>query len=223
MVPANGSHMCVLSCFSHVWLSETPWTVTLQAPLSMGFSRQEYWSELPCPPPGDLPDPGIEPTSLASPALAGRFFTTSTTWELPNGSQCRTKNNTHEQPAAPSFPCWPKESTLVPILGKQSRISNSLIFPGILAPFSTKLYPCWIYYWSHKFWVLERAKFLNNSLKFLKSHEIDNHCEWQPFAQKENGYAFSKEGKRVPYSCILYHTGSRRNIERSLSSRASWF
>ena len=44
-----------------------------QAPLSMGFPRQEYWSGLPCPPPGDLPDPGIEP---ASPALAGRFFTT---------------------------------------------------------------------------------------------------------------------------------------------------
>ena len=48
----------------------------LQAPLSMGFSRQEYWSGLPCPPPGDLPNPGIKPTSSASPALAGRLFTT---------------------------------------------------------------------------------------------------------------------------------------------------
>ena len=47
----------------------------------MGFSRQEYWSGLPCPPPGDLPDPGIEPASLMSPALAGRFFTTSVTGE----------------------------------------------------------------------------------------------------------------------------------------------
>ena len=47
----------------------------------MEFSRHEYWSGLPCPPPGDLPDPGIEPTSLRSPALAGRFFTTSATWE----------------------------------------------------------------------------------------------------------------------------------------------
>ena len=45
----------------------------------MGFSRQEYWSGLPCPPPGDLPDPGIEPTTTTSPALAGRFFTTSAT------------------------------------------------------------------------------------------------------------------------------------------------
>jgi len=47
----------------------------------MGFSRQEYWSGLPCPAPGDLPDPGIEPGTLKSPALAGGFFTTSTTWE----------------------------------------------------------------------------------------------------------------------------------------------
>ena len=47
----------------------------------MGFSRQEYWSGLPCPPPEDLPDPGIEPASLVSPALAGSFFTTSATWE----------------------------------------------------------------------------------------------------------------------------------------------
>ena len=59
----------------------TPWTIGHQAPLSMGFSRQEYWSGLPCPSPGDLPDPGIEPTSLVSPALAGGFFITSATWE----------------------------------------------------------------------------------------------------------------------------------------------
>ena len=52
-----------------------------QAPLSLGFSRQECWSGLLCPPPGDLPDPGTEPTSVASPALASWFFTTSTAWE----------------------------------------------------------------------------------------------------------------------------------------------
>ena len=52
--------------FSRVQLFVTPWTVALQDPLSMGFSRQEYWSGLPCPPPGDLPDPGIEPESLMS-------------------------------------------------------------------------------------------------------------------------------------------------------------
>ena len=58
-----------------------PWTVACQTPLSMGFSRQEYWSGLPYPPPEDLPDLRIEPVSLMSPALAGRFFSTSTTWE----------------------------------------------------------------------------------------------------------------------------------------------
>ena len=71
-------HVCMLSHFSRVRLFATPWTVAWQAPLSMGFSRQEYWSGLPCPS-GDLPDPGIEPVSFRSPALAGRFFTTSAT------------------------------------------------------------------------------------------------------------------------------------------------
>ena len=61
--------MCVLSHFSHVWLFATPWTVAHQAPLSMGFSRQEYWGDFSCPPPGYLPDPGVEPMSLMSPAL----------------------------------------------------------------------------------------------------------------------------------------------------------
>ena len=55
--------------------SATPWTVAHQPPLSLGFPRQEYWSGLSCPPPGDLPDAGIEPESLVSPALAGGFFT----------------------------------------------------------------------------------------------------------------------------------------------------
>ena len=67
----------VLSRFSCVWLFVTPWTVAGQAPLSLGFSRQQYWSGLPFPPPGDLPDQGIKPASLVSPALVGRFFTTS--------------------------------------------------------------------------------------------------------------------------------------------------
>ena len=71
----------VLSHFNHVRLFATLWTVAHQAPLSMGFSRQEYWSGLPCPPPGDLPNPGMEPSSLMSPALAARFLTTSTTWK----------------------------------------------------------------------------------------------------------------------------------------------
>ena len=67
----------MLSRFGCVQLFATPWTLAHQAPLSMGFSRQDYWSRLPCPPPRDLPDSGIEPTSLVSPALAGQLFTNS--------------------------------------------------------------------------------------------------------------------------------------------------
>ena len=70
--------------FSQCMLFATPWTIARQAPLSMGFSRQEYWSGLPCPPPGDLSDPGIVPKCLTFPALAGVFFTTSATWEAPD-------------------------------------------------------------------------------------------------------------------------------------------
>ena len=66
---------------SHIRLFAIMWTVTYQAPLSMGFSKQEYWSGLPSPPSGNLPNPGMEPMSLKSPALEDRFFTTSTTWE----------------------------------------------------------------------------------------------------------------------------------------------
>ena len=67
--------------FSRVLFFATLWTVAHQALLPMQFSRQEHWSESLCPPPGDLPDPGIEPMSLMSPALAAGFFTTSATWE----------------------------------------------------------------------------------------------------------------------------------------------
>ena len=71
---AGGFFVCVLSHFSCVRLFETLWTIAHQAPLSMGFSRQEYWSELPCPPPGGLPDSGIEPVSPGILALQVDFF-----------------------------------------------------------------------------------------------------------------------------------------------------
>ena len=73
----------MLNHFSCVQHFVTLWIVARQAPLSMGFSRQEYWSGLSCPPPGDLPDPGIEPMSLMSSALKSGFFNTSATWEVP--------------------------------------------------------------------------------------------------------------------------------------------
>ena len=74
------------SCFSRLQLFATPWTIAQQAPLSMGFPRQDYWSGLPCPSPGDLPDPGIEP---ASPALADGFSTTETPGRPKRGSRGR--------------------------------------------------------------------------------------------------------------------------------------
>ena len=83
-------HACMLSHFSQVGLFETPWTVACQAPLSMGFFRQEHWSGLLCPPPGDLPTPGIEPLCLMFPALARGFFTTSATWEAHNSFKSHT-------------------------------------------------------------------------------------------------------------------------------------
>ena len=76
--------VCMLSCLNHFQLFATLRTVARQAPLSIGFSRQEYSSGLPISSPGDLPNPGIEPSS---PALAGGFFTTSTTWESLKGDK----------------------------------------------------------------------------------------------------------------------------------------
>ena len=71
----------MLSCFSHVWLFANLWTEACQASLSMRFTRQESWSGLACPPPEDLPYPGIKSMFLMSSALTGLFFTTSATWE----------------------------------------------------------------------------------------------------------------------------------------------
>ena len=78
----------VRSRFSRVRLFATPWSVACQAPLSMGFSRQEYWSAFPCPPPGNLPDPGIEPwspvssASLVDPLLLNHQGTNTCNWKL---------------------------------------------------------------------------------------------------------------------------------------------
>ena len=75
-------HKCVLSCFSCVRFLVTLWTTAHQAPLSMGSSRQEFWSGLLCPSLGDLPNPGVKPMSLTSPALARVLFTTSSAWDV---------------------------------------------------------------------------------------------------------------------------------------------
>ena len=75
----EGINACVPSCSRHVF--KTLWTIASQAPLTMEFSRQEYWNRLQFPSPGDLPNPGIKLASLVSSALVGGVFTTSATWE----------------------------------------------------------------------------------------------------------------------------------------------
>ena len=96
MQTVHFTHVCLLSC---VRLIETPWTVARQAPLSMGFSRQEYWIGLLFPPPGDLADPGIEP---ASPALVVKFFITD-----PPGKPAKTSSRQIEQQIQGTIPVEP--------------------------------------------------------------------------------------------------------------------
>ena len=81
----------VLSCFCHVQLFVTLWTVARHTPVSMGFSKHEYWSGLPCPPPKDLPDPGIEPPSPVTLALKADSLLLSH-WGSPNETVCNLKN-----------------------------------------------------------------------------------------------------------------------------------
>ena len=96
-----------ISC-SGVWIFSSPWSVACQAPLSMGFSWQKCWSRLLCPPPGDLPNPGIEPES---PALAGRFYTTSTTWEAQNNKWRTNSFLPFSLLHTPFSPSWPSASS----------------------------------------------------------------------------------------------------------------
>jgi len=84
---------CMLSKLQLCRLFATLWTVASQAALSMGFSRQEYWSGLPWPSPRDIPNPGTEPMSLTFPILAGGFFITNTIWKAPEISSCETYEN----------------------------------------------------------------------------------------------------------------------------------
>ena len=113
-------HACMLKCFSCVWLFATLWTVAHQASLSLGFPRQEYWSGLPFPTPGDLPDPGIKPTSLESAALApGGFFTTSASWEA-HVRPSELTVSTYISVKCPSFLALPPTPTPFPThLGHQ--------------------------------------------------------------------------------------------------------
>ena len=122
--------MCVLGRFSHVQLFMILWTVTHQAPLSVGLSRQEHWSKLPFPPPGDLPDPGIE---SASPVLVDRFFTTEPPGRplVPDMQLLIWK-----VPFSLSLPIWTTRSSWLSA-GKASDASSQFYFRGI-----SPLQPC---------------------------------------------------------------------------------
>ena len=99
-------YVCMLNCFSRVQLFATLWTVACQVPLSMGFSREEYQSGLPCPPAGDLLNPGIEPGSLTSPALAGRISITEpqgSPWYWVHGTKMKLSMWLLPCPVAPSL------------------------------------------------------------------------------------------------------------------------
>ena len=143
---------CLLSHFRHIWRFATLWTVAYQAALSMGCSRQEYWSGLPCPLPGYLPHPGIRLVSLMSPALGGRFFTTSATWETWSQNHClsnhdwmtlptfKRKDLTSQNPCSFCFCCsWYEASTLV-------RPQPSFLIPAPVSfPWSHHSCSCWDY------------------------------------------------------------------------------
>ena len=127
---ASNGDLCMLSLFSCVWLFATPWTVACQAPLSMGFSRQEYWSELPFPLPGNLPR---DRTPVMSPALAGEFFSTSPTSASLVAQSCPTLCNPMDC-STPGFPVhhqlWALAQTHVHRIGDAIQPSHPLSSPS---------------------------------------------------------------------------------------------
>ena len=117
--------VCVCVCaqsLSCVQPFATPWTVVCQAPLCMGFSRQEYWNRLPFPPPGKLPDPGVEPECPVTPELAGRFFTI-----CPSGKHCTYSFNPNSEFGTNS---WLSGKESVCNAGDPDSISGSGRSPG---------------------------------------------------------------------------------------------
>ena len=155
---------CVLS---HVWLFATPWTVACQTPLSMGFSRQEYWSRLPFPPPEDLPDPWIKHKSPVSLALAGGFFST-----VPPGKPykdvrhhliCNSQNpkppkcpviKKSDRATEPGKPTWFILSHIpYPSWDQICQLDLQNIF-RIQPVFPPPSPPCWFRSWSSFLWII---------------------------------------------------------------------
>ena len=137
-------HAYMLSCFSCVRFFAILWTIAHQTPLSMGFPWQEYWCLLPCSPPGDLLDPGIEPVSLKSPALPGMLFTTRATWEAPSLLYANFQrficslldygNSLLSQPSLSQFSLTPNDLHCSPSL------LSATAFPICVSQFSTEFH-----------------------------------------------------------------------------------
>ena len=139
MLYNNKRHKAGCVCaksLNHVRLFASPWTVARQASLSMGFPRQEYWSGLPCPSLGDVPDPGIKTVPLSSPALAGGFLTTSANWESRHEQLSRSwcKPKTRRQEKAFSLTAMKREVCL----RENIQISDSFWLMGFLETFKHK-------------------------------------------------------------------------------------
>ena len=128
----------MLSRFSHVQFFATLWTSTHYSQ-SMGFSRQEYWCQLPCPLPRDLPDPGIEPTSLTTPALAGGFFAMKATWEAQNTRVKLLQSTLQTHVLQPSRLLCPSDSA-----GKNTGVGCHALLQGIFPTEGSN--PCLLYF-----------------------------------------------------------------------------
>ena len=168
---------------SHVWLFATPWTVARQSPLPMGFSQQEYWSGLSFPSPGDLSDPGVEPMSLAAPALVGRFFTT---WDSTFLSGLCLNVTSSEKPGdsdGKESACNARYLGLIPGLGRSPREGN-----GNLLQYS----------WLENLWTEEPG-----GLQFMGSQRVGHN-------QATNTFTFRKASPfLIPLDCSsignIYH------------------
>ena len=143
----NKAHECMLSHFSCVWLCATIWTVACQPPLSKGLSRKEYWNGLPCPPPGDLPDPGIESTSLTSnfhwQAGPGKPIINHVGLQIHQAAKARLMPWTQRIPRLTERPAgWEHQSECC--LGGYGRLCQSLLYSTVTHTHThTHSFPMW--------------------------------------------------------------------------------
>ena len=196
---------CVCAMLSHVQLFATPWIVAHQALLSMEFSRQEYWSGLPFPPPGDLLDPGTEPTSHKSPTLAGGFFTSWATGEALSSLylcqihratfdlelNCSGMNNKYSEEENQGGRRTMSRGSVNKIKGKTSKTSSQST--------SDRLYSCEI-----DFFMLQVA-----GSHFLMSragrhaHPEDATCREGAIQGSVHPHLFCQVTDELPYSCCV--------------------